>query len=213
MKAKKLILLFLLCIGHICDAGTIHHTMISTTEQKIMGNLFKHVMTSGGVEKDEFFINDRVVTKEVYLQEFEHFQKKEWDEQFARNEAMCRSRVEFADMVQVEIAAKLIHKVLTQLIQLFERIANPALEKFYVFTDSTIDSQDQLQQLKDFTQQLDVSVQTKIVHNDFEGLNLLFTKLEHWPERLEKFFQNTVHHAIKKSDDTMMLKELLKLVC
>ena len=213
MKAKKLILLFVLFIAQICDAGTVHHVLISMTEQKMMGHLFKHVMTSGGAEKDEFFIDGRVVAKDMYVQEFDRLQKQEWDEQSLQQQAMRRSRIEFADMVQVEIAAKLVNKLVMQLTQLFEQIANPALEQFYVFTDSTIDSQDQLKQLKDFTQQLDVSVQKKIVHNDFQGLNLLFSKLEHWPERLEKFFQNTVHHAIKKSDDTMMLKELLKLVC
>ena len=213
MKAKKLILLFVLFITCICDAGTVHHVLISTTEQKMMGHTFKHVMTSGGAEKDQFFIDGRVVAQDIYLQKFEQLQKKEWEEQSLRDQAMRRSRIEFADMVQVEIAAKLVNKLVMQLTQLFEQITNPALEPFYVFTHSTIDSQDQLHQLKDFVQQLDVAVQKKIVHNDFQGLQLLVTQLEHWPERLEKFFQNTVHHAIKKSDDTMMLKELLKLVC
>ncbi len=213
MKAKKLIILFFTLLTLMLDAGTVHHTMISMTEQKVLGQTFKHVMISGGAEKDEFFMNGRTVTRDDYLQELEQFQKKEREEEFAQQENFRRSRIEFADMVQIEITAKLLNKILMQLEQLFEQVENPALEEFFVFTDGTIESHDQLTQLKNFTQQIDVSIQKKIVHNDFEGLNLLFTKLEHWPERLEKFFQNTVQSAIKKSDDTMMLKELLKLVC
>ena len=45
-----------------------------------------------------------------------------------------------------------------------------------------------------------------------KGLNFLYCKLEYWPARLEKFFQDTVQNAIRRSDDTIMLKELLKLV-
>ena len=212
MKAKKLILLCVLLTASIFYAGTIHHTMISITEQKVMGHMFKHVMTSGGVEKDEYFIDGYAIAKDVYQQELERVLKKEREEDSVRQEISRRSRIEFADMMQVQIAAKLLNKVLVQVAQLIERIEKASLEKFYIFTDSTIDSQDQLMQLKDFTQQLELSIQKKIANQDFEGLNLLFTKLEYWPERLEKFFQNTVQNAIKKSDDTIMLKELLKLV-
>lgn len=212
MKAKKLIFLCLALTVHTFNAGIVRNILISMTEQKIMGHMFKHVMTSGGAEKDEFFIDGYAVTKDVYQQEFERSLKKERDDELARQDSARRSRLEFADMVQVEIAAKLLNKVLVQVAQLLERVENPALEKFFVFTDSTIDSHDQLLQLKDFTQQLDASIQKKIAGNDFEGLNLLYTKLEFWPIRLEKFFQDTVKHAIKKSDDTVMLKELLKLV-
>lgn len=212
MKAKKLILLLLALTTGVLDAEIVHHTLTSLTEHKIMGHIFKHIMTSGAVEKDEFFIDGHLITKDNYQQELERAQKKEREEEFLQQEAAYRSRLQFIDIVQVEIAAKLLNKVLMQVAQLLDRVQNPALEKFFVFTDSTIDSQDQLMQLKAFTQQLDSSIQKKIVNNDFQGLNLLYTKLEYWPVRLEKFFQDTVKNAIKKSDDTIMLKELLKLV-
>jgi len=212
MKAKKLILLSLALSAYVLNGGILHHTLISVTEQKVIGHMFKHIMTSGGADKDEFFIDGHVVTKENYQQEFERAQKKERDEECFRQETARRDRLQFADIVQVEIAAKLLNKILVQVAQLLERIENPALERFFVFSDTTIDSRDQLMQLKYFTEQLNGSIQKKIATNDFEGLNLLYTKLEHWPTRLEKFFQDTVQNAINKSDDTMMLKELLKLV-
>ncbi|MBV8661308.1 MAG: hypothetical protein JO129_04140 [Candidatus Dependentiae bacterium] len=212
MKAKKLILLFLVISTPILAAGIVHHTLISMTEQKIIGHMFKHVMTSGNADKDEYFIDGYAVTKENYLHEFERAQKKEREEEALRQENFRRSHLEFVDAVQVEIAAKLTNKILMQVVQLLERVQNPALEKFFIFTDSTIESRDQLLQLKDFVEQLHSSVQRKVANNDFEGLNLLYTKLEYWPTRLEKFFQDTVQNAIRKSDDTIMLKELLKLV-
>ncbi len=212
MNAKKLMLFYLLATVSIVDAGIVQHTSISIAEHKILGHLFKHVMISGGAEKDEFFIDGHVVTQDRYYQELDQLQKKERDDEMLQQQATRRSRIEFADAMQVEIAAKLLNKIVAQIAQLFTRIDNSALTQFFVFSKGTIDSQDQLIQLRDFTQQLQASIQSKIAQQDFEGLNLLFTKLEHWPIRLEKFFQDTVQNAIKKSDDTAMLKELLKLV-
>ncbi|MDP3787696.1 MAG: hypothetical protein Q8Q60_00080 [Candidatus Chromulinivorax sp.] len=212
MNIKKLILLYFVVAISLIDAGIVHHTLISVAEQKIMGHLLKHVMVSGGAEKDEFFIDGHTVTQDRYQQEFDRLQQKEREEELLQQQVARRSRIEFADAMQVEIAAKLLNKILAQITQIFTRINNPALIQFFVFSKGTIDSQDQLMQLRDFTQQLQVSIQDKIVQQDFEGLHLLFTKLEHWPTRLEKFFQDTVQNAIKKSDDTIMLKELLKLV-
>ncbi len=212
MNIKKLILLYFVIAISLLDAGIVHHTLISVTEQKILGHIFKHVMVSGGAEKDEFFIDGHAATQDRYYQELDQLQKKEREEELLQQQAARRSRIEFADAMQVEIAAKLVNKILAQIAQMFTRIANPALEKFFVFHKNSIDSQNQLMQLQDFTEQLDASIQDKIARQDFEGLHLLFTKLEHWPTRLEKFFQDTVQNAIKKSDDTVMLKELLKLV-
>ncbi|MBP6869907.1 hypothetical protein KBC04_03430 [Candidatus Babeliales bacterium] len=212
MKVKKLILLFLLVAPSFFYAGVVHHTLISITEQKVLGHMFKHVMTSGGAEKDEFFIDGYAVPKDNYTTEFERACRKEQEDQAMLQQEQLRARLQFADVVQVEIAAKLLNKLLHQTTQLLHRINNPALEKFFVFSNNTIESSEQLLQLKNFTQQLAPSVQKKIANNDFEGLNLLYTKLENWPTRLEKFFQETVQSAIKKSDDTVMLKELLKLV-
>jgi len=212
MKAKKLIWIVMACTIAILDAGTVHHTMISVTEQKIMGHMFKHVITSGGAEKDEFFIDGYAVSKENYLKDVDRSLKREREEEMALQEQRCRSRVQFTDMVQVEIAAKLLHKVLTDVADWTTRVQSSALSKYFVFSDSTIDSFDQLLQLKTFAEQLKPSIQKKIENNDFEGLNILYSKLEYWPSRLEKFFQDTVQNAIKKSDDTAMLKELLKLV-
>lgn len=212
MKAIKLILLSMFLPSSILDAGIMYHTLISMTEQKVMGQTFKHVMRSGNAAKDEFFIDGRSMAQEVYQELFEQAQKKEWEQDQLKKQTQQRAYLEFVDKVQVDIAAKLLNKVVVQIAQLFDRVQNPALERFFVFTDSTIESHDQLMQLKMFTEQLRASIPRKVENNDFESLNLLYTKLEFWPMRLEKFFQDTVQNAIKTSDDTMMLKELLKLV-
>lgn len=212
MKAKKLIVLFFSMLASICNAGIIHHTLISITEQKILHHNFKHVMTSGSVEKDEFSVDGYVVSQENYTIELDKALKKEHEQEVAQQQEQVRARLAFIDATQVQIVAKLLQKLLDNTAQLLHKVSNPALEKFFVFSGRTIDSAEQLAQLKNFTQQLVPSIQNKIENNDFEGLNLFYTKLEHWPARLEKFFQDTVQSAIKKSDDTVMLKELLKLV-
>ena len=212
MKAKKLILLSLFFQMSLLDAGTMIHTLVSVTEHKVLGHSFKHVMTSGGADKDEFLIDGRKVSQEDYLTQLDAAQAQERHDDLMRQQAARRSRIEFADMMQVQIAAKLLNAIISEMLQLFDRIENPALAQFFVFSPQTIESQHQLVQLKNFVQSLDASIDAKIEAYDFQGLSLLCNKLEFWPFRLEKFFQDTVQHAIKKSDDTIMLKELLKLV-
>ena len=212
MKAKKLILLFLLSLPSFCYTGIVHHMLISVTEQKVLDHIFKHVMSSGGQSKDEFSVNGCLVTEENYTIELDRALKKERELEEAQRQQQVRAHLAFVDAAQVEIAAKLLSKLVAETTQLFHKILNPALEKFLVFNSRTIDSMEQLLQLKNFIQQLPDSIKHKIDAHDVEGLNFLYAKLEHWPARLEKFFQDTVQAAIKKSDDTVMLKELLKLV-
>lgn len=212
MKAKKLILLFFLVVAAISDAGTVIHTFVSTSEQKVMGHLFKHVMVSSNGQKDEFFIDGRTVTQEKYTQDLEMMQKQERDAEYEQQLTTRRNRIQFAHKMQVQIAAKLLNGLIAQVLQQIESIQNPALEKFYVFKDGAISSYEQLMQLKNFTLQLESVLEEKVQDEDFQGLHALCTKLEPWPARLEKCFQDTIQNAIKKSDDTMMLKELLQLV-
>ena len=186
--------------------------MISISEQKMLGHLFKHVITSGSADKDEFFIDGHIVTKEKYSKEYERLQRKEWEEVAAQQESQRRSRVQFSEIAQVQVVAKLLHKVVVQTADLLHRAGNSTLEKFFVFNHATIDSLDQLNQLKLFLEQVQDSMKQRIESNDFQGLNTLYNKLEFWPARLEKFYQDTVQQAIRQSDDTAMLKELLTLV-
>ena len=212
MKVKKVIFLIMVFATSQIAAGIVNHTLISIAEQKILGHLFKHVITSGNAEKDEFFIDGRIVSKEKYSSEFERLQKKEWEDLAEQQEKQRRSRVQFSEMMQVEVVTKLLSKVIAQTNELLNRANNQALEKFFVWSHATIDSLDQLNQLKLFLDQVQDVMKQQIENNDYQGLNLLYTKLEFWPARLEKFFQDTVQQAIRQSDDTAMLKELLALV-
>jgi|GEM_PF-1150859 len=212
MKVKKVISLIIGCIASFMHAGTVHHTMVSTTEQKMLGHMFKHVMTSGSTDKDEYFIDGYPIPAENYHKEFERIQRKEWEELALQQENQRRSRLQFSEMIQVEIAAKLLQNIVIKINDLLDHVYNPVLENFFEFNDTTIDSIEQLNQLKLFVNQVQNSMKSKSEQDDFERLNLLYMKLENWPIRLEKFYQNTVQKAIRKSDDTTTLKELLKLV-
>ena len=211
MKVKKVIFLIISCLTHFVHTGTAHHTMISMTEQKMLGHIFKHVMTSGNADKDEYFIDGQTVSSENYHKEFEKLQKREWDEQALQQENQRRSRLQFSEMIQVEITAKLLNNIVNNVIDILDHIYNPALEKFFVFTDQTVESIDQLSQLKLFVEQVKHSMKKRVESNDIESLHMLYVKLENWPIRLEKFYQSTVQRAIRQSDDTATLKELLAL--
>jgi hypothetical protein len=212
MKAKKYIIWFFPLINVVLHAGIIHHSLISITEQKVMGHMFKHVMTSAQVEKDEFFIDGYKVSQESYYKDLELALEKERKDDLAKQEKQRRAQLEFSDTMQVEVSAKLLQKILDKIDILLAKIDNPALERFFVFQDTTVNSLQQLHDIKNFIISVQASMVRKIESFDYKGLNLLIAQLELWPDRLEKFFQTTVHQAIKKSDDTAMLKELLRLV-
>ncbi|MGZ6254458.1 MAG: hypothetical protein ACXWL5_00510 [Candidatus Chromulinivorax sp.] len=192
--------------------GIVHQSVVSIVEQKVAGRQFKHVIKSGTIDNNEYFMDGITVTCQVYYQELELAERKERQEELMRQETQRKNHIQFVESCQVQVATKLLYKTLQEISLLLDRVENPALEKFFIFADNTIDSYDQLKQLKVFTEQLEPLIQKKIASNDFDGLYFLFSKLEYWPTRLEKFFQDTVQNAIKKSDDTAMLKELLKLV-
>lgn len=211
MKVKKIFFFIMTFVSLYLKAEMIRHTMVSITEQKMLGHMFKHVITSGSADKDEFFIDGYAVLKENYYKEFERIQKKEWEEIAAHQENQRRSRVQFSEMIQMEVTAKLLDKVVMQSVEMLKKICNPALEKFYQFTGTTIDSIEQLHQLQAFVDQIQSAMKKRIENKDADGLHVLYVKIEPWPARLEKFFQDTVQQAIYKSDDTAMLKELLSL--
>ncbi|WP_162801701.1 hypothetical protein [Candidatus Chromulinivorax destructor] len=214
MKVKKIFFLIIALLSpYYLPAHLIYHTMTSVTEQTMLGHTFKHVMVSGSAQKDEFFINGQAVSKENYYKEFDRIQKKEWDEHALQQEQLRRSRIDFSQTVQVEVAAKLLNTIVVQIIDLLKKCSNPSLAKFFVYTDKTIESADQFQQLDAFMNQLNSSLQKIIENKDIESLQHLHKNLEPWPVRLEKFFQDTVQQAIAKSDDTAVLKELLTLTC
>jgi hypothetical protein len=212
MKAKKLILFYFILFILNLDAKTILHTMISTTEERVMGHVFKHVMTSSIADQDQFYIDGKTVNHDLYRQELERMEKQEREQAYQQHIVTRRHRIEYTEMMQVQIAEKLLRRISEDVIELLDRIQNPSLEPFFVFTDTTIHSHEQLMQLKKFVMQIDHLIDDKVEQADFSGLYDLSTKLEPWPARLEKFFEDTMQQAIKKSDDTAMLKELLKLV-
>jgi len=212
MKVKKVIFLIISSLTCFMQAGIVQHTMISITEQKMLGHVFKHVMTSGAAGKDEFYIDGHMVSSEDYHKEFDRAQKKEWDEHVVQQENQRRSRLQFSEMIQVEITAKLLNNVVNKIVDILDHVYNPVLEKFFVWNDLTVESVDQLNQLKLFVEQVKHSMKKRVENNDIESLHMLYVKLENWPTRLEKFYQSTVQRAIRQSDDTTVLKELLTLV-
>lgn len=214
MKVKKIFFLIIALLSpyYVCT-NLIYHTMTSVTEQTMLGHTFKHIIVSGSAQKDEFFIDGQPISKENYYKEFDRIQKKEWDERALQQEQLRRSRIDFSQTVQVEVAAKLLNTIVVQITDLLKKCSNPSLEKFFVYTDMTIESADQFKQLDIFMGQLDMSLYKIIENKDIESLQHLYTNLEPWPARLEKFFQDTVQRAIAKSDDTAVLKELLTLTC
>lgn len=213
MKVKVVIFAILFSVSNLWAMGIVRHTLISVTERKITGKLFKHVMKSGNAAQDEFFIDGFVVSADQYACDLERAEKKEREIKRCQEEEKRRSQVAFTNTAQSAIIAKIIGKVIDGLQGLVAKIGHhQQLEYYFVFRDATISSIDQFEQLKKLFAGSKNLVIEYIDSNDLEGLQQLYNKLEPWPDRLEKFFQESVQNAIQQSDNTTFLKELLTLI-
>lgn len=212
MKAKMLIFFILCSFVSVHGMGIVRHTFISVTERKVMGRMFKHVMKSGNKTDDEFFVDGLSVSSQQYDRDLERAEKKERELLRARDEEKRRNQIKFSDTVQSAVLAKLIAKMFVSIKSVLKKIDSPQLEHYFVYSQDTISSIDQYDQLKSFLDSTEKSVAHYIESNDIDSLQQTYTKIEGWPNRLDRFFQESVQNAIQMSDDTTFLKDLLALV-
>lgn len=212
MKVKKIIILCVLMLKHIVYAKTVVQSYVSTRQEQILGHVCKHIIRSDKPNHDEYTIDGNMVTKEIYEQQVALWTAQEQEKLYVQQLQNRQSRVTFVRSSQIAIYAKLIESLIDQLHHWLGKLEHEPLENFFVFTDATISSYQQLRSLQQYIHQLVELVEQKIKVEDVGGLQTMVSNLEAWPPRLEKFFEQTVQEAIKKSDDTMVLKELLTLV-
>lgn len=212
MKAKMLFFFVLFSVVSVHGMGIVRHTFISITEKKVMGRMFKHVMKSGNKQQDEFFVDGLSVSSQQYDRDLERAEKKDREIKRAAEEEKRRNQLKFSDTVQSAVLAKLIAKLFVTIKGILKKIDSPQLEYYFVFAQDTISSLEQYDQLKAFLTSTENSVAHYIANNDIDNLQQTYNKIEDWPNRLDRFFQESVQNAIQKSDDTTFLKDLLALV-
>ncbi len=217
MNQKYLFLgLFFACIGHMSSfqGHSMRHMSMMVDEEFIDGTEFSRTVKSDqGKVEEKFLIDGASVLKDEYYTRLEQAQVKQLRKDRERVDRRTRARIAFADQSHALVLEKLAIKLLQDISLQVERLQHDNLKQYYVFKDDTIQSLSELLEMKHTAHKLLQSELRELVEeHDLLALQDLVKKVDAWPDRLENCFKDTLNHAIKQSDDTAELKELLLMV-
>lgn len=213
-KCQFFLISFIVFDFVLINARYIRHVSVYLQEEIIHGVEFTNSTKSDcGKIEEAFFINKVPVQKSEFYKELEFAQLAQLRKERERSEYQAKSKIIFADSAQVAIIEKLIHKRLQEVIRILEFLQYEQLKQYYVFHKDTIDSMQKLFDIQRFVKDLTaVELKQLVELNDMQKLQETLDKVDQLPDRLETFFQASVQYAIKHSDDTAMLKELLSVL-
>lgn len=214
---NKNIRLFLFVIVGLSDSllqsRYVSHTTMSAQEELVGGIRFKHIKKSINGKREELFqIDGSPVSKEEYDRRLEDAHLVDIRKERHRVDQQRQTYMEFTDQVHTAILEKLAKNMLNDVCERIERLHNEILKPYLVFDDYGIKSSYQLAEMKHYVQQQLKDLYELVQEHDTEGLQEICDKIEAWPEYLETCFKESVQNAIKQSDDTSVLKELLACV-
>lgn len=210
--------LYLICLilfsFDLLEPRFIRHMAMIVDEELVNNNEFSHTVKSdNGKSEEKFFINRVPVMKDEYYKELEEAQLGEMRRERERLERQKRSRIGFANQAQVAIMQKMVARLTHDIARTLDLLQHDQLKKYYVFDSYSIESMDQLAYIKHYIEhKVQGEVQELAALMDMQSLQEVVDKLESWPDKLEACFKDSVQNAIKESDDTAALKELLSLV-
>ena len=175
-----------------------------------------------------FSINEEWATEEEYFKKFawaeseEKRIEREAEEQkrqealkLAMQEKEEREKEEavFIKEAKIEGMKKLVKLELQNVETSFEKLDKYKLDNYFMFENGTFADEDDLNEVK-----IGLVAQSRgvIIKNteelDEDELKNTLTKLEVVPEKIERFFRQSVRFAINQCNDTRRLKELLTLI-
>lgn len=214
-KGQKIVFFcFFLGFGQVMQARYLRHMTMFHQEELINNTEFSQsVKSDNGRGEEKFFVNREPVSKDQYYRELEAAQLEQMRKERERLERKKRSRMSFVDQAQFAILEKLLFRLIGDIHHSLELLDHEQLKKYYIFNQKGIGSMDHLAQMRHYVH-YKASDELKELAGlmDMQGLQEMLDKLEHWPDHLESLFKDSVQNAIKQSDDTAALKELLALI-
>ncbi len=200
---------FLLACATIrCEV--IKESMMHIQEEVINFTTFKHQTNIENGAKTEFFF---IQNKPVAAQEFEKALLEAENEESKRarknhQETEIR-RYETSYKGHLKVAQNGLKKVVSQLEHELGRLSDDRLKQFFIFSPTTLASEEQIGSLKD-----KIAHAKKLCTDSSEATNLkkiqeIRAELAPYIARVRDMFIETVNNGINKADDTKLLKELL----
>jgi hypothetical protein len=218
VMASYYVAMFLFATFGVFDAvlyPKMVHTASSYQKNEVVNGLsftYKEYEIDGN-QKIAWLIEDRAVSMQEYTESladaYKEESKRETEEEFTRRQR------EHSLKLQAKMTAqkKIINNYVVVIEDNLKKLHEYGLESFLVFSDNTLPSKEQLDELEHT-----ILAQAKELldeSNDTIELQALVStaqKLESMPQRLNDLFYATVNKAISVCNDTKMLKKLLDTV-
>jgi len=181
-----------------------------------------------GKVAEQWLINDESISKEAYDKKIAWAENEEArlvlaaEEQKRieieqkEKELLARKKEEeeqFAKELRQEALKKLVKLELEKVEASFAKLDKYRLEPFFVFEENSFSSEESFQEAKvGLVAQARGVVIKSSEELSQEELKETLTKLEVIPDKVERFFRQSVRFAINQCNDTKRLKELLSLI-
>lgn len=173
-------------------------------------------------------INDEDVLKDVFYQEMLVAEKEEeeirreeegrikQEEEQARRERLAqkkREEKEFLIETRLQALKRLVNLELEKVEKSFKNLDQYQLDQYFVFADDTFSTQQSLDDVKInlINQARELTIRSTLELTE-EELKESLAKLENTPDKIDRFFRQSVKFAINQCNDTRRLKELLALI-
>jgi hypothetical protein len=168
------------------------------------------------VLKDEYFKQMLFAEKEEEQIRREAEELKRLEEERRRQELLSQKQREeeaFIREAKLQTLKKLVNLELKKVEKSFVKLDKYELDQFFVFEEGSFSS---LQSLEDIKIGL-VSLARELIIRPVEELEedelkQTLSRLEAVPDKVERFFRQSVKYAINQCSDTRRLKELLALI-
>lgn len=195
------------------DARHVRSMTVMVQEEFVDGIDFIHTLKSDqGKVEEKFVIDGKSVEKDNFYEELETAYLSELRKKREKEDVKKLSKLQFADQAQVQVLEKIVAKLLHETDQQVKRLEHEQLKQYYEFNDSSIQSISHLLEIKEYLENAQQELVELVAEHDLVALQEMIDKVDPFSDKLETCFKNSVNNAIKHSDDTAMLKELLAMV-
>lgn len=194
------------------DAKVVERLTTVVTTELINGDRFCHKIETDGISSKEYWtINGVMVSQEHYDERALEAEKKERKMERAKEYQRLVAQTTFKQTVRAEITKKLLKNIVEELESLLSKLQQHSLEQYSIFSMATVPHAQAYRELKERIKEAQNALCLD-PQDHAQEIADLYSYLEEWPCKVQKFFESTVQEAIRRCDDTRVLKELLALV-
>lgn len=197
----------------ILTSRYVTHSSMFVTKEFVDGIEFSHTVKSEqGKLEEKFLIDGEPVLKDEYYKRLEESQLKELRKDREKTDRRVRAKIAFVDQAQAIVLEKLALRYVKEIEEILDQLSNGSLRPYYRFTDNGVQSSSHLSEMKHYIRNIGSEIKDCCEEHDIQSLQEIVDKIEFWPEILEGFYKDSVQNAIRQSDDTAALRELLSMV-